>query len=429
MNRRQRGLIITTRFPQDATFAGGVYRRLDLEVEALVSVTDNLTVLVLIREETACSEAQRADYEAYLRRRWSAPISLRIACVRRPSSAQGRVRGLIGGVFSFQRSALTFPTFNDAAREAVRAALAERPDIVLAHRLDAMSVLLRLPAQPPNVRVVFDLDDIEHVSMWRRLLHNPEWPAERLQLLHLPALMIGEGRAMRRATATMVCSPQDKRHLDSYLRSGAVHVVPNASFVPDAPLPPTPEKTVMFIGTFGYSPNVLAADRLVTSVWPLVKARVPDARLIIAGKDSDRLTSHAAAARDPSITLTGFVDDLSALYAGTRVMCCPIAVAGGTRVKIIEAAAFGRPVVSTRVGAEGLVFADRQEIILEDDDAGLAAACSKLLLDAAAAERVGRAAWQRARDTYDREAVKQQLQRLFLGSEGQDTPAAVRASA
>src|SRR5262249_32466510 len=85
--------------------------------------------------------------------------------------------------------------------------------------------------------------------------------------------------------------------------------------------------------------------------------------------------------------------------------CCPIRVGAGTRVKIIEAAGHARPVVSTPLGAEGLELRDGTEIVIRQTDRDLAAACAQLLLDDDAARRIGHAAWERARRTYDRAAV------------------------
>jgi glycosyltransferase involved in cell wall biosynthesis len=167
----------------------------------------------------------------------------------------------------------------------------------------------------------------------------------------------------------------------------------------------------LFVGIMSYLPNALAADTLVRDIWPTVRARVPNARLIIAGKDPERLRCYPAT--DPSVTLAGFVDNLAELYAKARVVCCPIVFGGGTRIKIIEAAAHARAVVSTTLGAEGLAFENEREIVVRDGVAPLAEACVRLLQDPAAAQRLGLAARERARATYERAAVVAQLERLF----------------
>jgi glycosyltransferase involved in cell wall biosynthesis len=173
------------------------------------------------------------------------------------------------------------------------------------------------------------------------------------------------------------------------------------------------EPTLLFIGNYVYPPNVEAADFLVREVWPRVQTRHPDARLLIAGSYTERIP--ALAGRPAGVEVLGFVDDLAGLYQRTRVVCCPIRVAGGTRVKIVEAAAFGKPVVSTTVGAEGLDFRDGEEILLRDDPEALAEACSRLLADPGFSERMGIAARAAVSRRYDRAATVARIRDLIVG--------------
>jgi glycosyltransferase involved in cell wall biosynthesis len=114
------------------------------------------------------------------------------------------------------------------------------------------------------------------------------------------------------------------------------------------------------------------------------------------------------------------VEDLSALYRRTRVVCCPIRVAGGTRLKILEAAAYGKPIVSTTVGAEGIEFRDGQEIFLRDEPASFAAACAKLMADTSLGEQMGAAARRVVGRLYERDVVIEQIRKTVadrLGAE------------
>jgi glycosyltransferase involved in cell wall biosynthesis len=110
------------------------------------------------------------------------------------------------------------------------------------------------------------------------------------------------------------------------------------------------------------------------------------------------------------------VERLEDVYAKARVVCCPILSGAGTRVKIIEAAAHGRPVVSTKIGAEGLEFAEGSEIILKETPSQLATACLELLLDAAKCHRIGMAAHRAAQRLYDRaqtiERIRREIEQL-----------------
>ncbi|MGH8132076.1 MAG: glycosyltransferase, partial [Steroidobacteraceae bacterium] len=106
-----------------------------------------------------------------------------------------------------------------------------------------------------------------------------------------------------------------------------------------------------------------------------------------------------------------------------------ITYGAGTRVKIIEAAAHARAIVSTPLGAEGLTLADGSEIVLRESPDLLAQECVRLLQDEVAARQLGLAAREKARCTYDREAVLAQLERLFAAGLGERRSSTVSGSA
>src|SRR5262249_250202 len=140
-----------------------------------------------------------------------------------------------------------------------------------------------------------------------------------------------------------------------------------------------------------------------TRCWPRVRAAVPNATVRIVGRKPEEVPSHA---RPPAgAEFNGFVPDIDAVYRQARVVICPVLSGGGTRVKLVEAAAFGKPVVSTRIGAEGLDFQDGQHALLRDDADGFADACIQLLRDAALCERLACSTHAHAKQKFDRAAV------------------------
>jgi glycosyltransferase involved in cell wall biosynthesis len=115
-----------------------------------------------------------------------------------------------------------------------------------------------------------------------------------------------------------------------------------------------------------------------------------------------------------NVEYLGYVRDLDGLYANTRVVCCPMLNGGGTRVKLIEAAAYARPMVSTHIGAEGLDFEDGKEILLRDDDESFAEACTILLQDATVRRTMGLAARMRMQELYDADRTADKIRALML---------------
>jgi glycosyltransferase involved in cell wall biosynthesis len=173
-------------------------------------------------------------------------------------------------------------------------------------------------------------------------------------------------------------------------------------------LPITKEPTLLFLGTFLYQPNLDAANFLINRVWPQVRKAVPEARLVVAGAPSERISNNGPV--PPGVEFTGYVEDLESLYRRSRVVCVPILSGGGTRVKIIEAAGYAKPIVATRIGAEGLHMQDRRELLIRDNPVSFARACIELLKDTALCERLGTTAYQAAVSHYNRATIVQLIQ-------------------
>jgi glycosyltransferase involved in cell wall biosynthesis len=146
---------------------------------------------------------------------------------------------------------------------------------------------------------------------------------------------------------------------------------------------------MLFLGSWRHDPNRIAVDWFVRQVMPLVLAQEPDAKLVIAG--SDPPPEHTYADHAAHMEMLGYVEDVRDALARYAIFVCPILSGSGVRVKLLEAFAAGIPVVSTKVGAEGLAVKDGEFCSLADDPAEFAARVVALLRDperaAAMAER------------------------------------------
>lgn len=182
----------------------------------------------------------------------------------------------------------------------------------------------------------------------------------------------------------VVCSEIDVR------RSGcpnAVHL-PNGSTAPDhfaSDRSPTersglrgPAPTMLFVGALDYEPNTEAVEWFVRDVFGDVRRLVPDARVRIVGRGSDRVSWVADL---PGVELVGPVSDLSVELDAADVSIVPIRVGAGTRLKVVEALANRIPLVSTTVGCEGIDLTDGVDALIRDDARGFAEACADLLTD------------------------------------------------
>lgn len=399
-----RALFITPCLPHEPELVYGVYQRMEVFLRALASVSESVDCLFLLPEDSQFTESRKEEIGRDLSARWPVNARYRYAeCLTPRTSRLTRAQLYGRALLDYRRNPSIAIFHNAKTLQAIAEILPSRYDIVFAHRLGAMSALSRCLGSPHRTRVFFDLDDVEHRSLARRVWHTPAWPLERLTVLQVPALMYAERRSISASSATFVCSDDDRRYLCRLFRTDRVHVVPNSVSIPEVTPPQSSTPTVLFVGAFSYAPNADAAQFLIREIWPLVRSEVRGARLLIVGRNPDRIPAYRDAPE--GVRFTGFVDSLATAYADARVVCCPILSGGGTRIKIIEAAAHARAIVSTPIGAEGLDFVHGEEIAVAATPAGLAAHCIALLKDPAAAQTMGERAASRAKSSYEQRAI------------------------
>jgi glycosyltransferase involved in cell wall biosynthesis len=402
---------ISAQFPSDLrTSVYGGFQRMGMFIDALRSLGE-LDALFYVRPETQLDAAYASEWQEKLSRHYDARLRLDLCRLAPVIPPRGRWQEYIRPALGIDQ---LFPFLQTAQEEQIAAArrlLSRKPDILFVHRLISMVPILlsRMPLPP----IYYDLDDVEHVSFVRSIRQPPLWAGKPLLYLRLPLLKRWESRAIRSARASFVCSEEDRGHVRRAFGHDNVVVVPNAIDLPEAkPLPAG--QTLLFLGLLSYHPNTVAADHLVQNIWPRVRSVLPQARLLIAGARPEWLDSYRE--RPEGVAFLGFVDDLDKLYDEVRVVCCPMLYGSGTRIKILEAAAHARPVVSTTLGAEGLSLKDGDEILLRDDPGAFAEACVRLLTDAAMADGMGRKARRAIEREYERRPVVDKIRKLVAGA-------------
>lgn len=411
-------LFVSPHYPDDfARSAHGVFQRMRMWLDAARSLNADLEILFFTRPDVPATPEAAALAARHMAEIWgiSATVTL---CAResdRQTPAPGRMAAYMAEYALPSLSIRHQPEFRMYAGDRQQTALAQcverSPDVVLFHRLQATAPANAVPLRA--ARRLLDLDDVEYRKFAREIGQPPYWRSKPALYLQVPALWWGERSAIVRSELAFVCSEADRRSLQRAMQVRNVAVVPNAVSVVDNPRGPSLEPNVLFIGAFSYKPNVVAAEYLIRDVWPILRKRQPNARLLIAGPLCESLPSFGA--RPAGVEFLGFVTDLDALYERTRVACTPIFSGGGTRIKILEAAGRGVPVVSTPLGAEGLDLIPESEIVLRSAAPELADACAELLSDHDRAAAVGAAARERVRGRYDRETVIDRMRTALVG--------------
>jgi glycosyltransferase involved in cell wall biosynthesis len=388
---------------------GGLYRRLTIMIEAIRENCAKIDALFFLRHEDDHPENDLLQAtERRLSQEWGIEVAVSF-CRRDPPRPSGRY---IGPHLKTASNFFRLPGYSEFSGTtqitAVEKCLARRPGFVFVHRLHSiLPLMLTKKVLPP---VFLDLDDIEHIAMLRNLSQPPHWWRKKLDYLQLPALLWGERNAIKLTRATFVCSDLDQDKLTRLFRLNHVMAVPNAVPLPAA-TPPSDHLRIAMLGNYEYGPNRLGAEFFLNHVWPLILADTPAAEVIFAGRRAETIEHYSHP--PPRVSFPGFVDDLDEFYRGVRLVICPILTGGGTRVKIMEAAAFGRPVVSTTIGAEGISLIDGKEILLRDSPKAFSNACVELLTNHDAARGLGLEARKAIEARYNRSVIVAKLSSLL----------------
>lgn len=230
---------------------------------------------------------------------------------------------------------------------------------------------------PENVKVIVDYDDAFYTIPWRSITS--------FNMLFRELVKKFNDVAVR--TILRFNKWQHSHYFFVSERDRSKYPKLHSSILPNIPLLPlrepefkSPENsTLMFVGLMTYRPNAEAIERFIDRCWPKIRAEIPDAKLVIAGRASqDDMEKWNLV---PGCNALGFVDDLQKLYENSSVSIVPMWSGGGSNIKALEAFMYGRPVVATEYSYDGLrqyIKADG-EILVAGDDHAFADHCIYLL--------------------------------------------------
>jgi glycosyltransferase involved in cell wall biosynthesis len=172
---------------------------------------------------------------------------------------------------------------------------------------------------------------------------------------------------------------------------------------------------VTFLGGLHWPPNAAGLLWFFQECWPRVRQMAPQAVLTVIGRDPP---PEVATAPHDHIDVTGYVDDPVPYLRETAALIVPLHAGGGMRVKIVDAWAWGLPVVSTTIGAEGLRYTARENVLIADTAQDFAQAVVRLLEDRELGERLAAAGRQTAEQHYDWRAIYRTWDDIYAADGG-----------
>ncbi len=274
-------------------------------------------------------------------------------------------------------------------RQALHSWFEERRfDVVVCDFLDA-AVNFPGALRVPSVLFQHNVES----EIWRRHAETEANPAKRLVYgVEFRRILAYEKAAVQRFHHVIAVSEHDRKLMSAWVDPARVTVVPTGvdlqQYSADesgselAPL-------VLFVGAMDWEPNIDAVEYFCKEVWPSVLVQMPAAKFRIVGRNPDRRVQNLAG---NSVEVTGRVPAVMDHLREAAVVVVPLRIGGGTRLKIYEAMAAGKAVVSTSVGAEGLDVHHGRDIILADSSGAFAESILTLLRDRGLRERYGRSA-------------------------------------
>jgi glycosyltransferase involved in cell wall biosynthesis len=292
--------------------------------------------------------------------------------------------------------------------------------LVLIEGIELSSAVGIVRAHSPGTKIVFDDHNAEYELQRRAYLADRAIPRRWLAAFYSWAqasrLRAYERQVCNGVEHVVAVSDHDRRLLLELGLNTPVSVIPNSIDTSEYMAEEQPARQydydLLFVGKMDYRPNVDAVLWFAEEVWPRLKAHRPEITWAIAGKNPH---PRLAFLRNlEGITITGRVEAVQPYLHGSRICLMPFRVGSGTRLKLIEAMASGRAVVSTTVGAEGFDLRPGEHLLVADEPASFAEAILALLADAQRRQELGASAQEFARQ-YDWRQVAPSFYRIIDG--------------
>lgn len=282
------------------------------------------------------------------------------------------------------------------------------------HLMEYLPIIQDAPGSPA---ILVDWHNVESEMMWRYAKNTRNWARKLAAGRTAKLIERAENRLLQTYATHTVTSERERQKLLARCPRANVQVIPNGvdasyysakeiSQARRGSVPRETKPTILFVGSMDYHANIDAVIWFSRNIWPSIARDHPDLQFTIVGRDP---APEIRALASDRIQVTGTVDDVRPFYASAVASVVPLRSGSGTRLKIVEAMAAGVPVVSTRLGAEGIEVENGVHLILADTPAEIAAAVGRLASSPETNSRIAQAARERVRRVYDWSVIGKQL--------------------
>jgi polysaccharide biosynthesis protein PslH len=295
-----------------------------------------------------------------------------------------------------------------AFADKLRNILQEEEFDVVQFEMTFMSPYLEIVRQNSKAKTVLRAHNIEHL-IWERISETTRNPLKRIYLRHLArTLKKHELSVMNDFDGVAAITKNDA---DFFIQAGCRVPITDIPFGLDLtrfqePPQETRDITLFSIGSMNWIPNQEGIRWFLETVWPEVTKRHPFLKYFIAGRE---MPSWLADSHYPNVVIAGEVDDALKFINEHTVMIVPLFSGSGIRIKIIEGMACGKIIISTTVGAEGILYSDLENILIADDRADFIKMISACMSDKLFLNKIGKNAKEMIKKDYDRDQIIKKL--------------------
>jgi glycosyltransferase involved in cell wall biosynthesis len=280
-------------------------------------------------------------------------------------------------------------------------------DAVIFTELSSLSLSPLVRRLKPGTAQIMDMHNVDHVLFEQELqaTDSDDCQATEALAVEIERLRAVESSLWKNVDAFWATSDHDCRIL-SRMNAEKIpgYEIPNGVAVGmqafDDRDDKASDRNVIFCGTLNYYPNRDALIWMHAEVWPLVRERIPEARLRVVGRGA-REEDFASVRGDPSVEFVGEVPDVVPYYRDAGIAIVPLRHGSGTRLKILESMSLGNPVVSTPIGCQGVSAEHGKEILIAADAVGLAASIVELMSNPSVFDDLRRQARTLVEERYD----------------------------
>jgi polysaccharide biosynthesis protein PslH len=277
-----------------------------------------------------------------------------------------------------------------------------------------MATYIPIIKQHSNAKIVLRSHNVEH-QIWERHLANEKSGVKKtylsLQNSRLKSFEIG---AFNHVDAIVTITDEDKKTIASICPNKLIYTcltginLTSYQHVKEATHP----NTLFHFASMDWMPNIEAVDWLLKEVWDDVLKQVPNAKLVLAGRGMPERFKKMVS---ENITIIDDVKDSSEFYKTYDIMLVPLWSGSGLRIKLVEGLAYGKPIITTSIGAEGIPYSSGKDLMIADSSEDFTQAIIELLNNTSKKQNLQLAARQLAEQTFDYKVIAAHLVDFYKG--------------